>query len=437
MTLFFGRSEQRMLGDTFGSFGTGGVKFGGSMKAALRVAPVYSATGLLADSISVMPVQGYTDAGGIKRRLDEKPALLANPHPDPMFTIVEWLHQFVISYCLRGNAYGIITAVDNRGYATKIGWLHPDSVQVDETSGLPQYSYNGKPLDRATVVHIPGYTLPGSSVGVSPIELFRSQLETADAATRFGRKWFQNGSTPSGHLKYSESKLDDTQTSRAKARFKASVVDNDIFVSGNDWSWQALSVKPNEAQFLETIKATANTIASIYHVPPEEIGGEAANGLTYSTLELNQIKFQIRAQLPIYTRLENHLNRLLPPAEYTKLNADATIRTDLKTRMEARGIALRNGIETLDEARAGEDRAPLTPDEITAWQKNFGTRPDPAAPDEMDKAKRIAEIIQKIYLGVGTVITEDEAREIIRMTGMDLPANVTVKQPQIGGQPSA
>lgn len=372
MSLFFRKAETRLLQDTYGAFNTGGGKLGGSMKAALRVAPVYSATSLLADSISVMPVHGYTDAGGIKRRLDVKPPLLANPHPDPMFTVVEWLHQFVISYCLRGNAYGIITAVDARGYATKVGWLHPDAVDVDETSALPQYSYNGNQLDRASVVHIPGYTLPGSSVGISPIELFRSQLETAEAATRFGRKWFKNGSTPSGHLKYSESSLDDNQTARAKARFKASVADNDIFVSGKDWSWQALSVKPNEAQFLETIKATANTIASIYHVPPEEIGGEVANGLTYSTLELNQIKFQIRAQMPIYTRLENHLNRLLPPAEYTKLNADATIRTDLKTRMEARQIALKTGVETLDEARAGEDRAPLTAAELEQWQKNFG-----------------------------------------------------------------
>ncbi len=433
MSLFFRKSEARLLQDTYGAFNAGGGKLGGSMKSALRIAPVYAATGMIADSISVMPLQGYSEAGGIKRRLDVKPTLLADPHPDPMATVVEWLHQFVVSYTLRGQATGVITAVDNRGYAEKIGWLHPDAVTIDESSGLPQFSYNGRPLDRATVIHVPGYTIPGSCVGLSPIELFMTQLETADAAVKFGRKWFRNGSTPSGHLKYSEAKLDDTQTARAKARFKASVADNDIFVSGNDWSWEALSVKPNEAQFLETIKATANTIASIYHVEPEEIGGEAANGLTYSTLELNQIKYQIRALLPIYTRLEHHLNRLLRPGQYAKFNADATVRTDLKTRMEARQIALKIGVETLDEARAGEDRAPLTAAELELWQKNFGTRLDPTATDDIEKARRIAEIIQKIYLGVGVVVTEEEAREIVRMTGADLPANVKVTQPQNGG----
>lgn len=372
MTLFFGRSEKRMIQDTGGSFAIGSMRFGGSMKSALRVAPVYSASSLLADSISCTPLQGYTDRGGQKQRMDVKPPLLANPHPDPMFTVVEWLHQFVVSYTLRGEAFGLITAVDNRGFPTKIGWLHPDAIGTDDTSGVTTYTYNGKPLDRASLVHIPAYMLPGSSRGISPIELFRTQLETADAATRFGSKWFRNGSTPSGHLKYNESTLDDRQTDRAKVRFKAAVADNDIFVSGKDWSWQALSVKPNEAQFLETIKATANVIASIYHVPPEEIGGEAGNGLTYATVELNQIKFQIRALLPIFTRLENHLNRLLPRGQYAKFNADANIRTDLKSRMEARQIALKIGVETLPEARAGEDRAPLTEEELLAWQKYYG-----------------------------------------------------------------
>lgn len=437
MTLFFKKAETRALQDTFGAFNTGGGRFGGSMKAALRIAPVYAATGMIADSISVMPLQGYSDAGGVKRRLDVKPRLLSDPHPDPMATIVEWLHQFVVSYTLRGQATGLITAVDSRGFPEKIGWLHPDAVSIDEAKGLARFSYNGQVLDRSTVVHVPGYTLPGSCVGLSPIELFRTQLETTDAAIGFGRKWFRNGSTPSGHLKYVKSELEDDQSARAKARFKAAVADNDIFVSGNDWTWDALSVTPNEAQFLETIKATANTIASIYHVDPEEIGGEAANGLTYSTLELNQIKYQVRALLPIYTRLEHHLKRLLPPGQYAKFNADATVRTDLKTRMESRQIALKIGVETLDEARAGEDRAPLTPAELDQWQKNFGTRLDPTATDDIEKARRIAEIIQKIYLGVGAVITEGEAREIIRMTGMDLPTNVTVKPAQNGGLANA
>lgn len=435
MSLFRPRAERRTLdGSAFMNFATGGSPLlGDSAKAALRLVPLYSATGMIADSLSILPMSAYDETPVGKARLEVQPGLMTAPHVNPAFTRVEWLHQFATSFLLRGNAYGLVTKVDQAGNPEKVFWLSPDSVRVDESKAIPRYFYNDNELDPATVLHIPWYPAPGSMVGLSPIGLFKMQIETGYAAAKYGNDWFRNGSTPSGHLKYGAGQLDTTQSRRVKAQFKEAVEGNEVFVSGNDWEWTAMSVSPDEAQFLDTMKATANHFAAIYRVDPQDIGGESGGSLTYSTLEMNQIKFQTRALQPIFTRLEHHLTRLLPGTQYVKFNPDAIVRTDLKTRLEARQIALRIGVETLDEARAGEDRAPLTPEELTAWQKNFGTRPDPAAPDEMDKAKRIAEIIQKIYLGVGTVITEDEAREIIRMTGMELPANVTVKQPQIGG----
>ena len=36
-------------------------------------------------------------------------------------------------------------------------------------------------------------------------------------------------------------------------------------------------------------------------------------------------------------------------------------------------------------------------------------------------AKELAEIVQKVYLGVDKVITADEGRAIINMAGIDLP----------------
>jgi hypothetical protein len=41
--------------------------------------------------------------------------------------------------------------------------------------------------------------------------------------------------------------------------------------------------------------------------------------------------------------------------------------------------------------------------------------------EEEPSAKELAEIVQKIYLGVDKVITADEGRAIINMAGIDLP----------------
>lgn len=381
MSLFFQRSSgagEEQRADTWGSFARGDDTATGGVLQALRVAPVYAAVGLISDSLGMLPMAAYRDQGGVKRRLDLQPKLITAPHHNPGFTRFEWLQQFASSFLLRGNSYGLITGIDSVGTPTNIAWLNPDSVEVRDKGGLPHYRYNGQELDRATVVHVPNQAPPGSVVGLSPISLFQAQIEMAGYASKYGRDWFRNGSAPSGHLKYTQRAITDAQAERARARFKASVANNDIFVSGKDWEWQALAVKPQEAQFLETIKATATTIASIYHVDPEDIGGVNGSSMTYSTLELNQIKFQVRALAPLFTRLELHLSRLLPGGQYVKFNADAIVRTELKTRMDAHAVALDKGIRTSDEVRALEDLPPLTPEERNRWRVDYGKNPTPA-----------------------------------------------------------
>lgn len=371
MSLFRSVEKRSSLGDSFGSFGAGSLLGGGSAKAALRLSYVYSATSLIADTLSIIPMASYEAGGGAKKKVPVQPQLMYAPHVNPIFTRVEWLHQYSTSFLLRGNAYGLITEVDDVGTPSKIYWMNPDNVTVDESGYIPKYFLNGKLLDISTVVHVPWYPAPGSVVGLSPIGQFQTILETGASAVKFGRDWFRNGSTPSGHLKYTAGSLKGADSAKAKAQFKAAVQGNDVFVSGNDWTWDQLSVSANDAQFLETIKATANQIAAIYHVDPDEIGGSAGSSMTYQTLEMNQIKFQTRALQPIFTRLEHHLSRLMPDFQYVKFNPDAIVRTDLKTRMESHEIALRTGMETMDEGRALEDKPPMTAREKADWMQMY------------------------------------------------------------------
>jgi HK97 family phage portal protein len=214
------------------------------------------------------------------------------------------------------------------------------------------------------------------------VALFKTQIETGNYAAGYGNNWFRDGARPSGHFKYANGPIDPKDAAEIKARFKAAVSNNDFFVSGSDWSWETLSVAPAEAEFLQTIKATANQIAAIFRVNPEDIGGEAGSSLTYETLELNQINFQTRTLQPIFTRFEHHINRTFPGAQYIKFNPDAIVRTDLRTRMEAHKIGLEIGLETHAEGRALEDKAPLTASEKKAWMEYLAAikpKPEPKA----------------------------------------------------------
>jgi len=66
-------------------------------------------------------------------------------------------------------------------------------------------------------------------------------------------------------------------------------------------------------------------------------------------------------------QIEQALTRVAPGRRYVQFNMDANIRPDTLTRMQAHEIALRTGIETIDEAREIEDKPPLSDVERAEW----------------------------------------------------------------------
>ena len=373
MSLLFGRAETRSIDDLPWDRG-GSVRSVTTVESALRLIPVYSAVSGIADDVATMPLHTYRDQDGIRRRVPD-PSIVTSPGVGA--DRIAWRCQAMSSLLLRGNAYGLITSLDGRGWPTKVVWLHPDHVVVDERSGTPRYTYQGRPLDASSVVHIPGFVLPGSVVGLSPVSLFRLQLSRGMSAQQYAADFFDKGIMPPGVLRNRAKVLKPGEADIAKSRFKESVKGRDIFVTGNDWEWSALSVPKDDAAFLETIQAGATEIAAIYRVSPEDIGGKSGDSMTYKTLESNEMRRARRALMPWTARIESALSALMPAPQYVKFNLDAIARADLKTRMEAHAIALDIGLETNDEGRALEDRPPLTPAQREEWQASY--RPQGAA----------------------------------------------------------
>jgi len=385
VSLFFGSPETRALDDV-GFFGDD-VTLGGGMKGALRLIPVYAATSLIADSLSTLPFHAFQDtADGGRMKLATQPRLVAAPQVTG--GRIAWVHQAVVSMLLRGNAYGYITRFDSLAYAEQVVWLHPDRVSVDETKSLPAYRYKGQLLDPARVVHIPAFTVPGSCVGLSPIALFAEQFLKSVRAQRFASDFLRRGVAPPGILRNKAKVLEAGDTAIAKRRFKEAVAGRDIFVTGNDWEWESLTVSAGEAMFLEAIEAGATEIAAIFRVAPEDIGGKTGHSRQYSTLVMEMQKFSSRTLLPWTARLEEAISERMRPGTYARFNLDAIARADLKTRMETHEIALRTGMETLDEGRALEEKPPLTADQLAQWQSFHGRQLQQApAPSPQERSQ--------------------------------------------------
>jgi phage portal protein BeeE len=62
---------------------------------------------------------------------------------------------------------------------------------------------------------------------------------------------------------------------------------------------------------------------------------------------------------PFIDRFEKAINRVLPERQYMKLNVDATLRTDIATRIKVQGWQVADGRLSVNEARRQEDNPPV------------------------------------------------------------------------------
>lgn len=357
MSLFRrGATESRSISyqDVFGR-GDSLEAFGGGEQRALRLVPVFAATRLLADSIASLPLQQYRRTGDGRQPM-ELSSLFTSPSQHG--TTYEWVQRCVTSLTLRGNAMGLPTAIGPTGYPTQVEWLHPDSVTIGEDSTMvsPSWFVMGRPVDG--LIHIPGHVLPGKVLGLSPIRAYAMTTDTGLLSQAFGLDWFANGKTPSAVLSTDQT-LTETQAKEMKARFMATSVDREPIVLGAGLAYKPLMVPPEESQFLETMKATTNQIASIYGIPPEMIGGESGSSMTYQNVEQQAINFVTHTLRPYITKLEATLSSLLPRPQFVRFNVDSIIRADIKSRYEAHHYALTDGWKSRDEVRVIEDMPPL------------------------------------------------------------------------------
>jgi HK97 family phage portal protein len=393
-----------------------------STDTALSLAAVYSATDLLATSVATLPLKAY------RRTPDGQRICL--PRLPPLWqlmimngTLVIWLRQCMTSLLLRGNAYGLITSRDTFGYPTQIIWLDPDWVSVQDTllSGRGSYTnpiwyYAGAELATENLLHIPWYVQPQHTQGLSPLAAFATTIGVGLDAQRYGRDWFGSGGFPPGTFVNSEVTVTQDEATAIAGRLIAAMRARRPLVYGKDWAYTPITVPPEEAQFVQTMQLSATQIAAIYHVPAEWIGGSTGGGgLHYSTAEQDMTQMVTLGVRPYLELLESVFFPLMPEKTYVRFDTDALIRADTKTRHEVYAIDAAIGLRSIDEMRAAEE-----------WEPH----PETVSEQDSDGAagtlspRELAEMIQKLYLGVGTVITWEEAREILNGAGADLDLTV-------------
>jgi len=344
---------------------------------ALRLAAVWGCVDLISELLSTLPIDEYRRGSSDELIPQTRPPLLDDPAGEG-YGFEVWCRQIMVSLLMRGNSYGWIESVGADGWPTQIASLHPDEIKPrrDYMAGPVEWYRDNKRVQRwpqGPLWHVPAYTVPGSPIGLSPIQYAAETIGVGLAAQKFGAQWFGDGAHPSSVFE-SPLEINKEQAEVIKERIKTATYDNrEPLVLGMGGHLEAIQVTPNESQFLETIKANADDVARFFFRRPPGEGGQ----VTYANVEARSLDLLTYTLNGWMVRIEKALTRIRPRPRFVKFNADALIRVDLTSRYAAHASAIRAGWQSVNDVRHTED-LPAVPDgNEYLWPPYTVTEPAP------------------------------------------------------------
>jgi HK97 family phage portal protein len=328
---------------------------------ALMVPTVWACVGLLANAVSMLPLETFRRTSGVPARITDPPVVTS---PAAGMTQSEWLHMLMVSLLLRGNAYGLIVSKDSFQRPTQIELLNPDlvtpkvaddgTVTYTVRSGAQTTTYT-----RDKIWHVRGLTLPGSKIGLSPIAYAAATLGVDLSSRQFASDYFDGGGIPKAVLT-TDQQVNQEQASTIKQRLLAAVRQREPIVLGAGLNYKQIQVNPEESQFLATQQANVAQVARYFWIPPEMVGGSGGNSMTYANVEQRQLDFFTLGVSFWLKRIEDAFFPFLPQPQYVAFNPMALLRTDAETQAKVWIQLLAGKVVAPSEVRAEYNRPPMT-----------------------------------------------------------------------------
>lgn len=325
---------------------------------SLQSVAVRSSIDLICSLVSELPLDVFRGTGSDRQSVST-PANLQDPGGDDT-GLEDWLYRLLQSWLARGNAYGIPVR-DRLGYLRGVDLVDPDTVGVtlDADTAVPSWTVNGRPAPG--LLHRRVNPMAGVLLGFSPVEAHAVTILTSIAAGRFGSSWFAEGTHPQSLLVNTESTIDAQQAREVLARWRAMKSGTrEPAVLGKGWEFRALSITPEESQFLATQGFSEAQCCRIFGPAiAETLGYESGGSMTYANVQDRRSDLLVFSLNRWARRAERLLSSMLPAPQYVKLNRDALLESTTLARYEAHGKALDGRWKTINEVRRDEDMPPV------------------------------------------------------------------------------
>lgn len=343
------------------SFGTANSGEKVDEQSAMQISTVYACVRLLAETVAALPLHlyRYTDGGKGKESAFDHPLyrILYRQPNDEMSSFI-WRETMMTHLLLWGNAYSQIIR-DGRNNVLGLYPLLPENVEVDrDEQGQLYYIYHAYTDEvpgeqnqdiyfrKDEILHIPGLGFNGL-VGFSPIAMMKNSLGTTLAVEKYGASFFKNGAQPSGVLEH-PGVLKDPQKIRDNwtAVYGGANNAHRVAVLEEGMAYKAISLPPEDSQFLSTRQFGVEEICRIFRVPPHMV--QSLEHATFSNIEHQSIDFVVHTLTPWLVRFEQAIIKDLLLEEeqdvlFPKFNVDGLLLGDYQSRMNGYATGISNG----------------------------------------------------------------------------------------------
>ena len=338
-----------------------------TIDSALGVPAIWAAVNFLSGTIAGLPLHVYQRRGDGRQRVSGGVApILHNAVNDGMSSF-EW-RKYIFDQVLTGGRSVSFIERNGAGRVSNIWPLEGSRLVVRwAVSGadrrkLYEYQDGGRKViyEANEVIDIPFMLKADMLQHRSPIFTNADVVGRAQAITKYGGRFFQNGGVPpfvvTGPLR-SPAGLARASEDLAEAVIKATKEARQALVLPEGHDIKPIGSDAESSQLIETHRFVVEEIARIYSIPPTFLQ-DLTHG-TFSNTEQQDLHFVKHTVKRWVEQFEQELNLKLfgrNARQFVEFSLDGLLRGDFKTRMEGYATAINTGQLMPNEARRLENR---------------------------------------------------------------------------------